>query len=46
MATKKNEILGLNQYMKSDKMLYIIYTDIYRKLEKYMDMQIIWKNLK
>ena len=30
MATKKNEILGLNQYMKSDKMPYIIYTDIYR----------------
>ena len=28
MPFKKDEILKFNQYMKSDKMPYIIYTDI------------------
>ena len=28
IPTEKKEILELNQYMKSDKMLCIIYTDI------------------
>ena len=28
MPSKKGNILAFNQYMKSDKMPYIIYTDI------------------
>ena len=35
MQSEKNNILKFNQYMKSDKMPYIIYTDIESKNEKY-----------
>ena len=28
MPSKKDKILEFNQYMKSDKMLYILYADI------------------
>ena len=41
MPSEKDEILELNQYMKSDKMPYIIYTDMKSLIKKYMDMQII-----
>ena len=35
MPLKNYNILKFNQYMKSDKMPYIIYTDIESKNEKY-----------
>ena len=35
MQSEKNNMLKFNQYMKSDKMPYIIYTDIESKNEKY-----------
>ena len=34
MPSEKDNILELNQYMKSDKMLYIIYADIESLLKK------------
>ena len=34
MPSEKNNILEFNQYMKSDKMLYIIYADVESLLEK------------
>ena len=34
MPSEKDNILGFNQYMKSDKMLYIIYADIESFIKK------------
>ena len=34
MPSKTNEILKFNQYIKSDKMLYIIYADIESLVKK------------
>ena len=34
MPSKKDNILKLNQYMKSDKMPYIIYTDLKTLIKK------------
>ena len=34
MPSEKDNILKFNQYMKSDKMLYIIYADIERLIKK------------
>ena len=34
MSSEKNNILELNQYMKSDKMPYIIYADIESLIKK------------
>ena len=34
MPSKKNNILKFNQYMKSDKMLYIIYGDLQFLIKK------------
>ena len=34
MPSKKNETLKFNQYMKSEIMLYIIYTDIESLIKK------------
>ena len=34
MPTQKNNILEFNQYMKSDKMLYMIHSDIEPLIEK------------
>ena len=34
MSPKKNYILQLDQYMKSDKMPYIIYADLESLIEK------------
>ena len=34
MPTEKDNILKLNQYMKSDKMIYIIYADIESLIKK------------
>ena len=34
MLSEKDNILEFNQYMKSDKMAYIIYTDIESLIEK------------
>ena len=53
MPSKKNYILEFNQYMKSDKMSYVIYADIQSLfmltlnlyLKKQMDVQVIQKNL-
>ena len=45
MPSGKNNILEFNQYMKSDKMRYIIYAAIESLIKKYMDVQIIQKNL-
>ena len=33
-ATQKNDILEFNQYMKSDKMLYLIYVEIESLIKK------------
>ena len=47
MLSEKNNILGFNQYIKSDKMPYIIYADIEslikKKKKKEMDVQTIRK---
>ena len=44
MASEKNNILGFNQYTKSDKMPYIIYADIESLIKKKeMDVQTIRK---
>ena len=34
MPTEKNKILKLNRYMKSDRMLYIIYADLEYLIKK------------
>ena len=41
MPSEKGNLLEFNQYMKSDKMRYIIYAGI----AKWIDAQIIQKNL-
>ena len=46
MPSEKDIILEFNQYMKSDKMPYIIYADIESLIKKWIDVQIIQKNLK
>ena len=43
MPSGKDNILEFNQNMKSDKMPYIIYTDIESLIKKQMDVQIIQK---
>ena len=44
MTSEKNNILGFNQYTKSDKMPYIIYADIESLIKKKeMDVQTIRK---
>ena len=49
ISSEKDNILELNryfnQYMKSDKMPYIIYADIESLIKKKMDVQIIQKIL-
>ena len=45
MPSEKGKILEFNQYMKSDKMPYIIYADIESLIKKSMDVQIIQKIL-
>ena len=45
MPLEKDKILEFNQYMKSDKMAYIIYADIESLIKKEMDVQIIQKIL-
>ena len=37
MTSEKNNILGFNQYTKSDKMPYIIYADIESLIKKKRD---------
>ena len=44
MPRENDDILEFNQYMKSDKMPYIIYADIEFLIRK-IDAQIIQKNL-
>ena len=41
MPSEKDNISEFNQYMKSDKMVYIIYADIDSFIKTYMDVQII-----
>ena len=45
MPFENDNILELNQYMKSDKMSYIIYAVIESSIKKWMDVQTIHKNL-
>ena len=46
MPSEKDKILGFDQYMKSDKMPYIVYADVESLIKKnQMDVQIIQKNL-
>ena len=45
MPREKDNVLESNQYMKSDKMPYIIYADIESSIKKQMDGQMIQKNL-
>ena len=45
MSSEKDNILEFNQYMKSDKMSYIIYADTESLIKKQMDVQIIQKIL-
>ena len=45
MSSEKDNILELNQYMKSDKMSYIIYADTESLIKKQMEVQIIQKIL-
>ena len=44
MPTEKKKILEFNQYMKSDKVPYIIYAYIESLIIK-MDLQVIQRNL-
>ena len=44
MPTEKKKILEFNQYMKSDKVPYIIYAYIESLIIK-MDVQVIQRNL-
>ena len=44
MPTEKKKILEFNQYMKSEKVPYIIYADIESLIIK-MDVQVIQRNL-
>ena len=43
MLSEKDNLLEFNQYLKSDKIQYIIYVDIEFLIKKLMDMQIIQK---
>ena len=43
MPSERDKILEFNQYMKSDKMPYIIYADIESLIKKIMDVQAIQK---
>ena len=43
MPSEKNNILVFNQYMKSDKLLYIIYIDIESLIKNVDGVQIIQK---
>ena len=45
MSSEKDNILEFNQYMKSDKMSYIIYADTESLIKKQMEVQIIQKIL-
>ena len=45
MPLKNYNILKFNQYMKSDKMSYIIYADFKSLIEKIHGCEAIWKNL-
>ena len=44
MPTEDNKILEFNQDLKSDKMSFIIYTDLESLIKKKMDVKIILKN--
>ena len=44
MPTEMKKILEFNQYMKSEKVPYIIYADIESLIIK-MDLQVIQRNL-
>ena len=43
MPSEKDKISEFSQYMKSDKMPYIIYADIEPLIKKQMDVQITQK---
>ena len=45
MPSEKNKAMQFNQYMKSDKVSWIIYADLENLILKNMDVQIISKNL-
>ena len=45
MSSEKDNILEFNQYVKSDKMSYIIYADTESLIKKQMEVQIIQKIL-
>ena len=45
MLSEKRNILEFNQYMKSDKMPYIIHGGIESLIKKQMDVQVIQKIL-
>ena len=45
MASEKYKILELKHYMKSNKMSYIIYTDFECLIKKYMNVEIIKKDI-
>ena len=45
MSSEKDNILQFNQYMKSDKISYIIYADTESLIKKQIDVQIIQKIL-
>ena len=45
MPLEKNKRLEFNQYMQSDKVLYIIYADIESLIKIQMDVPIVQKNL-
>ena len=45
MLSEKDNILKFNEYMKSDKMSYIIYVDIESLIKKEVDVQTIQRNL-
>ena len=45
MLSEKDNILKFNEYMKSDKMSYIIYVDIESLIKKEIDVQTIQRNL-
>ena len=45
MLSEKDNILKFNEYVKSDKMSYIIYVDIESLIKKEIDVQTIQRNL-
>ena len=42
--TQKNNVSEFNQYMKSDKMQYIIYADIESLIQKWITIKTIFNN--